>query len=58
MTFPELSRVLAIALLLMRLMVGGIFLTSGWNCLPNELCQFRTHIIQDAMKNSFGKRFI
>ena len=31
MTFPELSRFLPLALLLMRLMVGGIFLTSGWS---------------------------
>lgn len=30
MTFPELSRFLPMALLLMRLMVGAIFLTSGW----------------------------
>lgn len=31
MTFPELSRFLAMALLLMRLMVGAIFITSGWS---------------------------
>ncbi|MBZ5656397.1 MAG: DoxX family protein [Acidobacteriia bacterium] len=31
MTFPELSRFLPIALLLMRLMVGAIFITSGWS---------------------------
>ncbi len=31
MTFPELSRFLAMALLLMRLMVGTIFITSGWS---------------------------
>lgn len=31
MTFPELSRFLPLALLLMRLMVGAIFLTSGWS---------------------------
>jgi putative oxidoreductase len=31
MTFSELSRFLAMALLLMRLMVGAIFLTSGWS---------------------------
>jgi putative oxidoreductase len=30
MTFPELSRFLATALLLMRLMVAAIFITSGW----------------------------
>ena len=30
MTFPELSRFLSPALLLMRLMVGAIFITSGW----------------------------
>ena len=31
MTFPELCRFLAMALLLMRLMVGAIFITSGWS---------------------------
>jgi putative oxidoreductase len=31
MTFPELGRFLPIALLLMRLMVGAIFITSGWS---------------------------
>ena len=31
MIFPELSRFLAMALLLMRLMVGAIFITSGWS---------------------------
>ena len=31
MTFPELSRCLPFALLLMRLMVGAIFITSGWS---------------------------
>jgi putative oxidoreductase len=31
MTFPELSRFLAMVLLLMRLMVGAIFITSGWS---------------------------
>ena len=31
MIFPELSRFLPMALLLMRLMVGAIFLTSGWS---------------------------
>ena len=31
MTFPELGRFLPMALLLMRLMVGAIFLTSGWS---------------------------
>lgn len=31
MTFPELSRFLAMALLLMRLMVGAVFITSGWS---------------------------
>jgi hypothetical protein len=37
MTFPELSRFLAMALLLMRLVVGGIFLTSGWeSCDPRR----------------------
>ena len=30
MTFPELTRFEPVALLLMRLMVGAIFLTSGW----------------------------
>jgi len=30
-TFPELSRFLAMVLLLMRLMVGAIFITSGWS---------------------------
>jgi putative oxidoreductase len=30
-TIPELSRFLSTALLLMRLMVGAIFITSGWN---------------------------
>lgn len=30
MTFPELGRLLPAALLLMRLMVGAIFITSGW----------------------------
>lgn len=30
MTFPELSRFLPMALLLLRLMVGAVFLTSGW----------------------------
>ena len=30
MTFPDLSRFLSLALLLMRLMVGAIFITSGW----------------------------
>ena len=30
MTFPELGRLLPMALLLMRLMVGAIFITSGW----------------------------
>jgi putative oxidoreductase len=29
-TFPELSRFLGLALLLMRLMVGAIFINSGW----------------------------
>ncbi len=31
MTFPELSRLLPWALLLMRLMVGAIFISSGWS---------------------------
>jgi len=31
MTFPDLSHFLPIALLLMRLMVGAIFITSGWS---------------------------
>ena len=31
MTFPELGRLLPMALLLMRLMVGAIFITSGWD---------------------------
>ena len=31
MTFPELGRLLPVALLLMRLMVGAIFITSGWS---------------------------
>ena len=31
MSFPELSRFLPTALLLMRLMVGAIFLSSGWS---------------------------
>ncbi|MFY9905692.1 MAG: DoxX family protein [Terriglobales bacterium] len=31
MTFPELGRFLALALLLMRLMVGAIFINSGWS---------------------------
>ena len=30
MTFPDLSRFLSLALLLMRLMVGAIFISSGW----------------------------
>ena len=30
MTFPELGRFLPLALLLMRLMIGAIFITSGW----------------------------
>lgn len=30
MTFPELSQLLSPTLLLMRLMVGAIFITSGW----------------------------
>ena len=30
MTFPELGRFESAALLLMRLMVGAIFITSGW----------------------------
>jgi putative oxidoreductase len=30
MTFPELGRFLPLALLLMRLMIGAIFSTSGW----------------------------
>jgi putative oxidoreductase len=33
MTFPEFSRVLPWALLLMRWMVGAIFITSGWGHL-------------------------
>src|SRR5215467_4506354 len=31
MSFPQLIQFLPIALLLMRLMVGAIFLTSGWS---------------------------
>lgn len=31
MTFPVLSRFLSMALLLMRLMVSAIFITSGWS---------------------------
>ena len=31
MTFPALARLLPMALLLMRLMVGAIFITSGWS---------------------------
>jgi len=31
MTFPELTRFLSTALLLMRLLVGAIFVTSGWS---------------------------
>jgi putative oxidoreductase len=31
MTFPELGWFQALALLLMRLMVGAIFITSGWS---------------------------
>ena len=30
MTFPALARLLPAALLMMRLMVGAIFITSGW----------------------------
>ena len=31
MTFPELNRFLPAALLLMRVMVGAIFISSGWS---------------------------
>ncbi|MFZ3342735.1 MAG: DoxX family protein [Terriglobales bacterium] len=31
MTFPELSRFVSPSLLLMRLMVGAIFISSGWS---------------------------
>ena len=35
MIFPQLSRFLDVALLLMRLMVGVVFLTGGLNHLKN-----------------------
>lgn len=35
MTFPELARFTDIALLLMRLMVGAVFVTSGYNHLKD-----------------------
>lgn len=35
MVLPQLSQFTDIALLLMRLMVGAVFLTSGWNHLRN-----------------------
>jgi putative oxidoreductase len=35
MIFPQLSRFQDLALLLMRLMVGVVFMTSGWNDLKN-----------------------
>jgi putative oxidoreductase len=35
MIFPQLSRFQDLAILLMRLMVGVVFMTSGWNDLKN-----------------------
>ena len=35
MTLPSLSRLLPVALLLLRLMVGVVFIDSGWNDLRN-----------------------
>jgi len=35
MIFPQLARFQDVALLLMRLMVGAVFLTSGWNHLKD-----------------------
>src|SRR3954454_11711675 len=35
MTFPQLTRFVDLALLLLRLMVGVVFLTSGWNHLKD-----------------------
>jgi putative oxidoreductase len=35
MIFPQLSRFQDVALVLMRLMVGVVFMTSGWNDLKN-----------------------
>lgn len=35
MTFPELARFTDLALLLLRLMVGAVFLTSGWKHLSD-----------------------
>src|SRR5436190_18015134 len=35
MTFPQLTRLVDLALLLLRLMVGVVFLTSGWNHLKD-----------------------
>ena len=35
MTFPQLARFTDVALLLLRLMVGSVFLTSGWKHLTD-----------------------
>jgi putative oxidoreductase len=35
MTFPQLARFTDVALLLLRLMVGAVFITSGYNHLKN-----------------------
>jgi putative oxidoreductase len=37
MTFPQLAWFQAMALLLMRLMVGAIFITSGWSHVTNTV---------------------
>ena len=47
MTFPDLGRFLAMALLLMRLMVGAIFLTSVWGHV--------THAEERAKSIGMGK---
>ena len=49
MTFPADSRLLAIALLLMRLMVGAILVASGWS--------HATHAGERAKSIEMGKSF-
>jgi putative oxidoreductase len=36
MTFPQLGQFTDVALLLLRVMVGVVFITSGWNHLKNS----------------------
>jgi len=40
--FPQLARFTDLGLLLLRLMVGGVFLTSGWSHLKNPAARSKS----------------